>query len=937
MRPSLPAALALALPATAFAGALTDGSVGPVQSLSGNFTVPQALGTVNGANLFHSFASFGIANGESATFTTSSAAIARVISRVTGGQPSAIYGPLTLQAAAGGRPDFYFVNPAGVLFGAGAQIDVPGGFHVSTAQQLKFADGFVWNTGSSTASGLTVAAPESFGFLGGDARTAIRFTNLDADGKAGDSPTLNLPAGSSLTVASGDVTFEGTWLPLPAVQFQIAATGAAPVTVPFAPSADTLSTPLAGTIRLSNSGLTTKRPGNIILRANSIDLTQSYVAVDSYGLSPDDPPSAIIVRTVGDLSIRQSIVGAFTYSDAPGSAIDISTGALLIDGVGGVMTLTQGGAGMAGAINVDVKGEMRLINGGSILSNGSETSGDAGPITIAAKSLTADGDSKITSTTTYSAGSAGAVTVTVTDGLTLSNGGNISSFAHEGSNSGAVTIKVGGTLVMTNGGTIDGGVQNSSGNAGPISVTAGSINIDGAGVYTGIDNSTINSTGDAGTVDISVTGKLTMTNGARIQSATSNGGRANTVTVTARELSITGSPDIATAITTDSPSGKGNAGDIVINADRVAIARAGQISSSTHSSGAGGTVKMNVGSMVIDGSGYEGFTAIASRTADGNGAAGKVTITATGDVVLKERGSIVSRTDGAGAAGTVEVNAARLTIDGINATGAGKTGLFGSATAGSSGQAGEVTVRAGNVTLRNGGVLSLLNDANVANPGSLKPTTLTVAADDVRLDNSQITAAATGNSNASHIDISGRNNVTLKSSSITTSAVAGNAGNIHIAGRVIRLADSLVTTSVFGATNGNGGSIRIAGDALVLQSGFIQANTLAPLAQGGNIMIDARLLIPEGGTLTIGGDTVRSFRTGYSGLNVIQAAAPGGVAGDLVITTPETNLAGTLSGLSTPVVDFGPLARDPCQTGSGSSFTLTGRGTPPASMADIDR
>ena len=43
------------------AGAVTDGSAGSVQTLSGNFTVPQSLGTVRGTNLFHSFTRFGVA------------------------------------------------------------------------------------------------------------------------------------------------------------------------------------------------------------------------------------------------------------------------------------------------------------------------------------------------------------------------------------------------------------------------------------------------------------------------------------------------------------------------------------------------------------------------------------------------------------------------------------------------------------------------------------------------------------------------------------------------------------------------------------------------------------------------------------------------------------------------------------------------------------
>jgi len=111
-----------------FGGAMTDGSVGAVQRFSGSgksFTVPETLGKLKGNNLFHSFARFNIDAGESATFTTQTASIQNVISRVTGGEVSSIHGLLELQAAAGSRPDFYFINPAGVVFGAGARVDVP--------------------------------------------------------------------------------------------------------------------------------------------------------------------------------------------------------------------------------------------------------------------------------------------------------------------------------------------------------------------------------------------------------------------------------------------------------------------------------------------------------------------------------------------------------------------------------------------------------------------------------------------------------------------------------------------------------------------------------------------------------------------------------------------------------------------------------------------
>ena len=137
----LPLALACAaLPA--LAQIRTDASLGQAaQTLQGpSYLITQQLGKLSGSNLFHSFQTFNLASGESATFTTSTPGIANVISRVTGGNASLIYGNLSLQAVSG-TPNFYFINPAGVLFGAGASIDVPGAFHVSTADSLRFSDG----------------------------------------------------------------------------------------------------------------------------------------------------------------------------------------------------------------------------------------------------------------------------------------------------------------------------------------------------------------------------------------------------------------------------------------------------------------------------------------------------------------------------------------------------------------------------------------------------------------------------------------------------------------------------------------------------------------------------------------------------------------------------------------------------------------------------
>src|ERR1700730_12340420 len=69
------------------AGIKLDGTLGPsAAALAGPPYPPtQNLGNLSGGNLFFSFQYFNLATGETALFTTTSAGINNVISRVTGG------------------------------------------------------------------------------------------------------------------------------------------------------------------------------------------------------------------------------------------------------------------------------------------------------------------------------------------------------------------------------------------------------------------------------------------------------------------------------------------------------------------------------------------------------------------------------------------------------------------------------------------------------------------------------------------------------------------------------------------------------------------------------------------------------------------------------------------------------------------------------------
>jgi filamentous hemagglutinin family protein len=91
-----------------------DGSLGPQGPLTGpNYRIDANLGQIRGSNLFHSFGEFNVPTGGSATFTGPQT-IANIVSRVTGGQPSAIDGGLRSEIAGA---NLYLLNPSGVLFG----------------------------------------------------------------------------------------------------------------------------------------------------------------------------------------------------------------------------------------------------------------------------------------------------------------------------------------------------------------------------------------------------------------------------------------------------------------------------------------------------------------------------------------------------------------------------------------------------------------------------------------------------------------------------------------------------------------------------------------------------------------------------------------------------------------------------------------------------
>lgn len=154
----------------------------------------------DGKNLFHSFSEFGLNQDEVANFL-SNPSIVNILGRVTGGNPSIING---LIQVTGGNSHLFLMNPAGIVFGAGARLNVSGDFTATTATRIGFGnDGWFNGIGGNNYSAL-VGNPNLFDFgLSGTPGTIINSGNLEVE--AGKS--LNLIGGT--VVNTGSLTAQG--------------------------------------------------------------------------------------------------------------------------------------------------------------------------------------------------------------------------------------------------------------------------------------------------------------------------------------------------------------------------------------------------------------------------------------------------------------------------------------------------------------------------------------------------------------------------------------------------------------------------------------------------------------------------------------------------------------------------------------------------------
>ncbi|MEM9542761.1 MAG: CHAT domain-containing protein [Cyanobacteria bacterium P01_E01_bin.42] len=171
-----------------------DGTGTTVNLTGDRFTVDGGSRSDDNANLFHSFEQFGLISGQSVEFL-SDPQIQNILSRVVGGDPSIINGLIEIM---GGNSNFYLLNPAGIVFGIGARLNVPGDFTATTATGIRFGE-HNW---------FDVFGDNNYPDLKG---SPIRFTfDLETPGTIINAGNLTLNPDRNLTLLGGNLINTGT-------------------------------------------------------------------------------------------------------------------------------------------------------------------------------------------------------------------------------------------------------------------------------------------------------------------------------------------------------------------------------------------------------------------------------------------------------------------------------------------------------------------------------------------------------------------------------------------------------------------------------------------------------------------------------------------------------------------------------------------------------
>jgi filamentous hemagglutinin family protein len=592
-----------------------DGTLPTLVNYSDNLNATITGGTIKGPNLFHSFSTFSIPTRGSVSFDLKNTPdVSTIFSRVTGGEASNING--TLRTLNGNNPvNLFLLNPSGVIFGPRAQLNLSGSLVVATADRIKFTDGSFFDTTATTPALLSVSLPIGLAFGNAPGAIAINQSTL----RVANNQSLLL-AGNNLNI-TGKLYAEGGRMDLASIagpglvdliKDDRQALGLAlPNTIALGHL--TLGAPLSQDIP-TRIYVEAPQGGSLNVTAQNADLlgdTAIYGGVK--GKTAPQSLSGDINFNIGDrLFLDYAAITNRVNTGAAGHAgnVNIRTGSLKMVG-GSFLSATTRGAGNAGTVQVNARGELALDGQddtgeptGIFSSARSAAVGNGGKVSLEAETISFT-NGAIIELVTQGKGDAGQVSLTARDRVTFTgtvkmpdskgywySSSILNNVDKTGVGNGGDIVIAATTIDFSQGATLLVNTRG-RGNAGNILLQASrSVRLDGMsdrGVATSFQSDveaagigkggniviqtadfqasqgafvTVSSLGkgDAGNLRLQAD-RVTLDAGASLQAKVSDGNQGN-VTIQSRYLSLRNNSQVITAAT-----GKASGGNININSD----------------------------------------------------------------------------------------------------------------------------------------------------------------------------------------------------------------------------------------------------------------------------------------------------------------------------------------------------------------------------------
>ncbi|MBD2493899.1 S-layer family protein [Nostoc sp. FACHB-280] len=612
-----------------------DGTLGTAVapgSVSNSYNITG--GTAVGNNLFHSFSQFSIPAGGSATFSSNSS-IQNIFSRVTGGDVSDINGSITTNSGV----NLFLLNPAGIIFGKHASLNVGGSFVGTTANSIKFADGKEFSTNITQSPLLSMNVPVGLQLGGNPGTISVQGmgnnSKLDPTSPVSGLTSTNglqVKPGKTLALIGGNLVLDSSFLSAPSGRIELGSITQGSANINLTPQALTFSYPSNGSsfgnIQMSQRAVVSVRgtnPGSIQLQGKQIDLRDG---------------SLLVVQNLGNSQAGDITVNATESLQVIGRSSDFRSSSGIVN-----EALVSGTAG-----NIVITTPTLTIDRGAIVMSRSYRSARGGNITVNANAVSVGG-------------------VDPQDPSTVPIFGVLVAAAFGNKPGGDLSISTNSLSIL--GGANVGTRSFSSGKGGNVQVTADTVNVSSLGsppgsLFISLLSANTFGPGDAGDLHLD-TRKLSIENGGLVSVSSVSRGDAGNLTINATEsVDVSGMKDAAnpsyigaiarlfilrtpTTIISDNTTAKANAGSVTINTPKLSIRDGARVFVENEVQGDAGTLNVNANTLYLNNG-----SSLSASTKVGQG--GNINLQLR-DYLLMRNGSLINAEAGAaGNGGNITIN-----------------------------------------------------------------------------------------------------------------------------------------------------------------------------------------------------------------------------------------------------------------------------------------